>query len=144
MSHTVQMRWQDIDALGHVNNAAVLNYFEEGRGAYLRACSVGPYDYVIGRSKVTYIHEIRPESGTVTVECGIQKIGTKSLETIERIYDSDGRLVTEGEFGLVMWDQETRSSRPISAAERAAFEAAMEGGRRPGGEQGALGEFPAT
>ena len=29
--HRVQMRWRDLDALGHVNHPVVLTYLEEGR-----------------------------------------------------------------------------------------------------------------
>lgn len=36
--HHVQVRWQDLDGLGHVNHAVVLTYLEEGRDAFLEAC----------------------------------------------------------------------------------------------------------
>ena len=33
----IQIRWRDLDALGHVNNAVHLTYFELARLAYVRA-----------------------------------------------------------------------------------------------------------
>ena len=33
--HRVQMRWRDLDGLGHVNHTVVLTYLEEGRDAFL-------------------------------------------------------------------------------------------------------------
>ena len=33
----IQIRWRDLDALGHVNNAVYLTYFELARLAYIRA-----------------------------------------------------------------------------------------------------------
>ena len=32
----IQIRWRDLDALGHVNNAVYLTYFELARLAYVR------------------------------------------------------------------------------------------------------------
>ena len=33
----IQIRWRDLDALGHVNNAVYLTYFELARLTYIRA-----------------------------------------------------------------------------------------------------------
>ena len=33
--HRVQMRWRDLDGLGHVNHVVALTYLEEGRDAFL-------------------------------------------------------------------------------------------------------------
>lgn len=33
----IQVRWRDLDALGHINNAVYLSYFEVARMAYLQA-----------------------------------------------------------------------------------------------------------
>ena len=33
--HRVQMRWRDLDGLGHVNHTVVLTYLEEGRDVFL-------------------------------------------------------------------------------------------------------------
>ena len=40
-THEVQMRWQDLDELGHVNHNVVLTYLEEGRDAFLGARGIG-------------------------------------------------------------------------------------------------------
>ena len=121
MRHQVQMRWQDIDGLGHVNHAAVLNYFEEGRDAFLDRCGVGPADYVVGRCEVTFLKEIPLESRMVTVACEVSEIGNSSFRTREEIFNENDELVVEASFGLVMWDRETSSARPISGPERVAM-----------------------
>ena len=33
--HRVQMRWRDIDGLGHINHTVALTYLEEGRDRHL-------------------------------------------------------------------------------------------------------------
>lgn len=120
-SHRVQMRWQDIDGLGHVNHVVALTYLEEGRDVFLEQRGISREGYVVGRCALTYIGEIEPDAGEVTVECELLKLGNSSLTTAERILDAGGEVIVEGEFGLVLWDPERRGSRPFTDAERAAF-----------------------
>ncbi len=121
MSHEVKMRWQDLDALGHVNHPVVLTYFEEGRDAFLAARGIGRDEYVVGRCSVEFKREIDPDLGSVTVECEIDRLGTKSISTVERILGADGVALAEAQFGLVLWDPDRRISRPISEKERVAL-----------------------
>lgn len=114
----VQLRWQDLDALGHVNHNVVLTYLEEGRDAFLATRGIARHDYVVGRCTITYRAEIDPDREEVAVECGVRELGRSSLTTSERVLADDGTVLVEAEFGLVLWDPERRSSRPISAEER--------------------------
>jgi acyl-CoA thioester hydrolase len=127
--HRVQMRWRDLDGLGHVNHTVVLTYLEEGRDAFLAACGVRRDEYVVGRCSVSFNEEIDPAFGSVTVECAVRDLGRSSLTTSERILDDGGRVVVEAEFGLVMWDPEQRESRLITDEERAALKANEEASR---------------
>ena len=121
-SHQVQMRWRDLDALGHVNHTVVLTYLEEGRDAWLAEHGIRREEYVVGRCSVNFRREIDPAWKTVTVHCDVRELGRSSLVTSERILDGTGAVVVEGEFGLVLWDPEQRGSRPISDEERASLE----------------------
>ncbi len=116
--HQVQMRWRDLDGLGHVNHTVALTYMEEGRDRFLAGHGIGRDEYVVGRCAVSWLAEIEPGPGAVTVFCSISEIGRSSLTTRERILDADGKTFVEGEFGLVLWDPEQRSPRKITAAER--------------------------
>lgn len=115
------MRWHDIDGLGHVNHAAVLNYFEEGRDAFLDSCGVGPADYVVGSCEVKFLKEIKLESRVVLVGCAVSEIGNSSFRTREEIFNDSGDLLVEARFGLVMWDREASGPRPITEIERTAL-----------------------
>ena len=119
--HRVQMRWRDIDPLGHVNHNVALTYLEEGRDAFLLERGISRDNYVVGRCSVSFVGEILPEFRTVTVQCGVSALGRSSVTTEERVLDPDGNVVVEAEFGLVLWDPEGRGSRPISDEERAAL-----------------------
>ena len=121
-AHEVQMRWRDLDALGHVNHPVVLTYLEEGRDAFLARAGIGREEYVVGRCTVSFDAEIDPAMGKVIVECEVAEVGTSSVKTRERIVDPDGAALVEAEFGIVLWDPERRSSRAVTDAERTALE----------------------
>ncbi|MFI5122701.1 MAG: acyl-CoA thioesterase [Vicinamibacteria bacterium] len=119
--HSVQMRWRDLDGLGHVNHTVVLTYLEEGRDAFLKDHGIARDEYVVGRCSIRFNGELDPAFGAVTVECAIDKLGTKSVSTRERILDHNGEPVVEAKFGLVLWDPVERVSRAITDSERAAL-----------------------
>ena len=119
--HQVQMRWRDIDPLGHVNHNVALTYLEEGRDAFLLDRGITRDNYVVGRCSVEFLGEIQPRFRTVTVQCGVSALGTSSVTTDERVLDPDGNVVVQAEFGLVLWDPGLRRTRPITDEERAAL-----------------------
>ncbi len=124
--YAVQMRWRDIDPLGHVNHNVALTYLEEGRDAFLLQRGITRDNYVVGRCSITFVGEILPEFRTVTVQCEVSRLGDKSVTTAERVLDNEGNVVVEAEFGLVLWDPERRGSRPITEDERASLTRAGE------------------
>ncbi len=120
--HRVQVRWRDLDALGHVYHAVALTYLEEGRDRFLAGHGIGRDEYVVGSCSLRFLREIDPGQEAVTVECEVKRLGRSSFETSERILRDDGEVVVEAEFGLVLWDGERRASRPLSDSERASLE----------------------
>ena len=124
--HQVQMRWRDLDGLGHVNHTVVLTYLEEGRDAWLARHGVSRDEYVVGRCSVTFQREIDPAQGAVRVECALRRLGRSTVATSERIFGPDGEVAVEAEFDLVLWDPDRRASRPIRDAERAALAGSKE------------------
>ena len=82
--HRVQLRWRDLDGLGHVNHTVVLTYLEEGRDAFLKRHGIPRDEYVVGRCAVNYMGEIDPAFETVTVQCAVRELGRSSVATSER------------------------------------------------------------
>jgi acyl-CoA thioester hydrolase len=119
--HRVQMRWSDLDGLGHVYHAAALTYLEEGRDRFLGRHGISRDEYVVGSCTLRFNHEIGSHQEAVTVACELRRVGNSSLATSESIVLDDGQVAVEAEFGLVLWDRERRTSRPLSAAERASL-----------------------
>lgn len=125
-SHSVQVRWRDLDGLGHVNHVVVLTYLEEGRDRFLEGCGIQRDQYVVGRCSVGFLAEIDPTFKDVTVTCEAAEVGRSSIRTRESILGADGSPVVEAEFGIVLWDGDSRGSRPISEGEREALARTME------------------
>jgi acyl-CoA thioester hydrolase len=118
----VNMRWRDIDGLGHVNNAVLLTYLEEGRDRFLEGLGMNRSQYVVGRCSVNFNRELTLASGPVAFSVEVTRIGNKSFETKEVLRDINGETAVEAEFALVMWDGAKPGSRPLTPAERTAFE----------------------
>lgn len=119
---TIAVRWADIDALGHVNNATFLTYLEECRDTFMRDALGDVYlDMVIVRVEIDYRSEIPVGTETVEVTCNLDSVGTSSIRTREQILLPDGTVAAEALTVAVVRDSETRSSRPWTDAERAAL-----------------------
>lgn len=119
---TIAVRWADIDALGHVNNATFLTYLEECRDTFMREALGDVYlDMVIVRVEIDYRSEIPVGTETVEVTCNLDSVGTSSIRTREQILLPDGTVAAEALTVAVVRDSETRSSRPWTDAERAAL-----------------------
>ena len=115
----IPIRWRDIDALGHVNNAVYLTYLEELLTAYLSP--VLGDDWVTARTELDFRREIRLADREVTAEATVERIGTSSVTTRVVLSLPDGEAALEGRVVLVAWDPAKRQSRPLTAAERSAL-----------------------
>ena len=122
----VEIRWKDVDAFGHVNNAVYATYLEECRDEWLDVVlgdAEAAWDFVIARLAIDFRRELRLEDDAVEVRCRLERIGTSSVSTREEIVVR-GAPAAEAECVLVARDRERGGSRPLSEAERTAFERA--------------------
>ncbi|EAR24629.1 Predicted thioesterase [marine actinobacterium PHSC20C1] len=117
-SQDVQVRWPDLDGLGHVNHSTVLAYLEVGRDATFRSRGIAGEDYVVRHCTIDYQGELRPSGAYVQYQCEELKLGNTSIRSLERLFNAEGRCVVEATFTLVMWDATARSSRELTAKER--------------------------
>jgi len=126
MSHEkrVEIRWSDVDAYMHVNNAVYATYFEECRDEWVErtlGAAGDSWDLVLARVAIDFRRELRLEDEEVTVSCALERIGNSSLTLREQIRTRDGDLAAEAEAVLVARDRTIGRSRPLSEAEREAF-----------------------
>jgi acyl-CoA thioester hydrolase len=120
----VPVRWSDLDALGHVNNARYFTFFESARIAYfgqlapdqrLALAGVTP---VLARTTCDYL---RPVGFPATLRVGARavRVGTTSFEFEHLAIDlSDGQPVAVGAAVLVAFDPVQKRKAPLPAALR--------------------------
>ena len=120
----IEIRWADLDASRHVNNAVYLSYLEDVRTAWVeRAVGAGAnvWDYVLARVEIDYKRELTLADVAVVASCELGRLGTSSIRTKERVVTESGILAAEAEAVMVARDPETGRSRPITDAERTGF-----------------------
>ena len=116
--HPVDVRWRDVDALGHVNHAVFLTYLEEGRDAFFtQTLGVDPL-YVVVRIELDLRAEVRYPDRRVTVRIAVERLGTTSLATRETILTPSKAAAAEARVVTVRWDAGLRKPVPFSQAER--------------------------
>lgn len=121
---SLRVRWADMDAFGHVNNAVYLNYLEEARDRVLEELfGAESYDFVLARVAIDYRQEITQAAGEVTVESRVTGWGRSSVRTAETIRFRDGTLSAEAAAVVVARDPATGSSRPLTDDEVARLSA---------------------
>ncbi len=124
----VEIRWSDVDAYMHVNNAVYATYLEECRDEWVDH-AVGDagdaWDYVLARVAIDFRRELRLEDEEVVVSCTLERIGNSSLTLREQIRTREGELAAEAEAVLVARDRDSGASRPLTETERQAFERAL-------------------
>ena len=124
----IEIRWRDMDGYRHVNNAVYLTYLEEARDEWLASVLGGMeaiWDYVLARVAIDFRRELRQSDQEVLVSCRLDRIGRSSVRTREEIRTHGGALAAEAEAVLVAREFGEGRSRPLTDAERAAFERAL-------------------
>jgi acyl-CoA thioester hydrolase len=124
----IPIRWRDVDAYGHVNNAVFLNYLEEARDRLVDSLfGDRAWDFVVARVAIDYRSELDQDDREAVIRCRVTGFGTSSVRTAEQVLAADGRLSAEAESVVVARDPATGRSRPLTDEERATLEEAIGG-----------------
>ncbi len=113
----VEVRFRDLDALGHVNNAVYLTYLESARIAWwlhlTGRSSLGDMDMILARVEIDYRSPVGyGESLEVGVRCA--SFSRSSLVVEAAIWErTTARAVAEARKVLVHYDYAARRSSPL-------------------------------
>ncbi len=119
----IPVQFRDLDALGHVNHAVYLSYFETARIGYYRTVTHADASLdvpmILAEMTATY-HAPALLGETLAVGARVAKIGTKSF-TMEylALRTADGRRIASGRSVQVMFDYAAQQSVPVSETFRA-------------------------
>jgi acyl-CoA thioester hydrolase len=118
-STPVQVRFRDIDAFGHVNNAVVSTYVELARVSYLRDVlgvdPVGPLNrmpLILGMIKVDYLSPILL-SDSVRIGSRVDWIGRSSISMSHHLAAESGRDLARAASVLVAYDYDQARPMPV-------------------------------
>ena len=81
----LQIRWADLDAFRHINNATYLVYMQEARADFTWFSRIANgkepmlADMVVARAEVDYLSPIHETGTTLDVEIYIEKISNSSF-----------------------------------------------------------------
>lgn len=114
----IQLRWRDLDPLGHVNNAVFASYLETARVGYFRALygDVAPTDFniILARVEIDYL---APILLTDKPRCriGINQVGKKSF-TFDYLLErgSDGKALARARTVQVCYNYKEERTVPLS------------------------------
>lgn len=114
-----QLRWNDIDLVGHVNHTVYHALSEEIRYELLaEALNKDGSTFVLVRQEMDHLAEVRRWDGPLEITGRIDELGTRSVKLSHEIMRADGTVAAKAVSVLVAFDMATRASRPITDEER--------------------------
>jgi acyl-CoA thioester hydrolase len=107
--HPERVRFRDVDALGHVNNAVFLTYLEEARIAYLLRFGAEAASMIMAHVEIDFRAPLRAGD---ELEIGVRPsaVGTKSFELD---YEVRSRAIVAAEAKTVIVSYDYESGRSV-------------------------------
>ena len=139
------LRWSDMDAFGHVNNARFLTYLEEARIDFMFRLAPGDGSpsfsggSVVARHEIDYVRQLVHRHEPVVVESWVTKIGAASLTIAYEVKEPEegGQVYVRARTIVVPFDLEAQRPRRITPEEKAVLRQYMDEPEGEKGEQGA-------
>ena len=118
------VRWDDIDAFGHVNNAKYLTYIQEARfqWSYYQFKEENEHpslvEMVVARNEIDYLVPIYDGGQFYDVDIWVESIGNTSFVLCYEIKGAHGTVHAKAKSVQVAVDMESKKSRPLTADEK--------------------------
>lgn len=115
----IQLRFNDFDALGHVNNSIYLSFYDLGKTEYFNLVLPGvnvsnDVGVVIADIHVSFLLPVFPGEH-VAVETAVVEIGNKSFKLFQQLIDTvTNEVKCVCHTVMVCFDAKTNSTRPVS------------------------------
>ena len=113
----IQIRFNDVDQMGHVNNAVIMEYFDIGKEAFFSSHGLPPtksdFTVMVVHYDVDFKSQIRYHD-SIQVETEIERFGTKSLTVLQRVVNTEtGTVCVECRTVMAGYRRSTSSSEVI-------------------------------
>lgn len=121
---TVEIRFADIDAMGHVNNAVYFSYFEQARMAYFKERVARIWDWnedgvIVARNEIDYVFPVFLNDRMV-IRLWVEHVGSKSFTICYRVVVGE-RLCATGKSVLVCFNHKNKATQVLPEAWRTIF-----------------------
>ncbi len=122
----VQIRFNDADALGHINNTVYFSFYDLGKSEYFNtirggALATQDIDIVVAHAEVDFLSPILL-TDSVEVHTAVSSIGNKSFTLCQQIVDTnDNSVKCRCKTVMVGFDHNTHRAKPISDVWRKAI-----------------------
>lgn len=122
----VQLRFNDIDILGHLNNTVYFSLYDLGKARWMEAVNHGVVNWqrvesIIANIDCAYIRQIR-FGDEIRVMTRCIHVGEKSFTLQQALVDDKDEIRSLCETVMVCYDPDTRRSAFINEAYRKAIE----------------------
>ncbi|MEY3795027.1 MAG: hypothetical protein RLZZ120_138 [Actinomycetota bacterium] len=107
------VRWDDIDAFGHVNNAKYLTYIQEARFLWSPLLEM-----VVAKAEVDYLVPIYVGGRFYDITLWVEQIGNSSFSLGYEVVGDNGVVHAKVKTVQVAVSMETKKSRPLTDPER--------------------------
>jgi acyl-CoA thioester hydrolase len=122
---SVDVRWSDMDAFGHVNNARFLTLFEEARTSLIKHGGAGLAGLLAGcvvvRHEIDYLRPVTYGSGPVRIETWVSEVGRAGFRVAYEMFGPDGQLASRAMTRLAPITVADGRPRRLSEPERSAL-----------------------
>ncbi|MDR2834668.1 MAG: thioesterase family protein [Bacteroidales bacterium] len=93
----IQIRFSDIDAVNHVNNSIISQYYDVGRINYFQEILGEKFDWsdvlaVVVNTENNYYHSIN-QRDNIFVETKLEKFGLKSMTMFQQIVEENTNII---------------------------------------------------
>ncbi len=121
---TVEIRFADIDAMGHVNNAVYFSYFEQARMAYFKERVARIWDWnedgvIVARNEIDYNYPVFLNDRMI-IRLWVEHVGSKSFTVCYRVVVGE-RLCATGKSVLVCFNHKNKATQMLPEAWRTVF-----------------------
>lgn len=116
---TIEVRFADLDVLGHLNNATYLTYCEQVRIRYIqdvcgRSDKWDQLGMILARTEIDYLQPITYDD-SVTLYIRVSRLGGKSFDmnyaiTRQAKDDASEHIAAQAKTVMVSFDYETQST----------------------------------
>ena len=115
MEYTFNPRFNDTDALGHINNSSVATWIEEGRRPifeyFIPDLDPKKWNLILARIEIDYIAQGYYQK-TTTVRTRVEKVGHSSFILVQEAIQEE-KIMSRGKAILVYFDYTAQKSVPI-------------------------------